>query len=801
MTFPTVPNADHSQSDPQEPVPTIEDQFRVLVESTAAIVWHVEASGIFRGEQPGWSEFTGQTEEEYSGWGWTTALHPEDRDHSARAWNEASAEIKRYSVEHRVRRRDGQWRDMLANAVPIFDGNGGVRGWIGSHTDITEQKRTAAALNESNLQFQGLADNVPQLVWTARPDGSIFWYNRRWFDYTGLPADRLSGAEWLETQHPDHAERVRQSFLEAIASGRNWEDTFPLRGANGSYRWFLSQAVPIRDAQGAILRWFGTNTDVTRQRQQEQELQLAREQADNANRAKSEFIANMSHELRTPLSAVIGYAEMLEEEVEELGEKGLLADLRKINNNAHHLLSLINNVLDLSKIEAERMEVFLETFSVGEALSDIRSTVQVLMEKKGNRLEIEGDIDLGDMHTDQVKLRQCLINLLSNAAKFSENATVTLTARRTTEFGRDWLTFDVSDKGIGMTPDQLQKLFQRFTQADASTTRRFGGTGLGLAITKAFCKLLGGDIAVTSREGQGSTFTVKLPAIAANTVVENAVIVPVPVEERLASMGVVLAIDDDPNARDLVTRFLSKEGFVVRTASDGLAGLEMARAIRPDVILLDVTMPRMDGWSVLSALKNDADLSRIPVVMLTIIDQHSLGYALGASDYLLKPVQWSHLRKVLDRFVTHENRTVLAVDDDLDHLARTQAILEREGFSVILATNGREALEKMTDHIPALVLTDLVMPEMDGFAFIRHLRERNETASVPVVVLTSKNLSRQEYQDLKRNTDGVLSKDKTDLAELATEVRKLVRGHRDQFAAPEAPPSLPSPWTSPEIET
>ncbi|KAB0681414.1 PAS domain-containing hybrid sensor histidine kinase/response regulator [Aureimonas leprariae] len=759
-------------------------EFRTLVESTAAIVWSVTPDGVFSGEQPGWSRFTGQGEAEYSGWGWTNAIHPDDRERSAKAWNEANVGGTRYFVEHRLRRHDGEWRDMLANAVPIRGVDGAVERWIGSHTDITAERRLAAALDETNLQFAALADNIAQLAWMARPDGTIVWCNRRWFDYTGWAPGRLEGADWASVHHPDHIERVRGGFYAAVAAGRPWEDTFPLRAADGSYRWFLAQAVPVREAEGGeVQKWFGTHTDVTRQRAQEHELALAREEAENANRAKSEFIANMSHELRTPLSAVIGYAEMLEEEAQESGETGMLGDLAKINGNARHLLSLINNVLDLSKIEAERMEVFLETFAVSAVVADICAAVQVLMAKKGNRLVVEMADDLGDMHTDQVKLRQCVINLLSNAAKFCENGTVTLEVRRATDFGRDWLTFDVRDTGIGMAPEQLQKLFQRFAQADSSTTRRFGGTGLGLAITKAFCKLLGGDIAVTSREGEGSAFTVKLPAIATATVVETAIIKQVPAAERAASQGVVLAVDDDPSSRDLVSRFLTREGFIVRTASDGLSGLETARAVRPDVILLDVTMPRMDGWSVLTALKGDAELSAIPVVMLTVIDQHSLGFALGASDYLLKPVQWGQLRKVLDRFAPNENALVLAVDDDRDLLARMRGVLEKAGLGVLTAENGREALALLETRTPDLILTDLVMPEMDGFAFIRAVRARPATRGVPIVVLTSKNLSRQEFQDLRRDTDTVLSKRQVDLPDLLDEVRELV-GSRRQGGQP-----------------
>lgn len=761
-----------------------ERRFRSLVETTAAIVWSAAADGHFGDRQESWEAFTGQSEADYSGFGWADAIHPEDRERSAAAWARATETTTPYSIEHRVRRRDGVWRDMLANAVPILKADGSVREWIGTHTDITEHKETAARLSETHSQFQALADNIPQMAWMARPDGSIFWYNRRWFEFTGTTLEEMRGFGWVSVHHPDHAERVTESYRSALAAGRPWEDTFPLRGADGAYRWFLTQALPIRNADGTITRWFGTNTDVTRQREQERELASAKELAENANRAKSQFIANMSHELRTPLTAVIGYTEMLEEDAEDSGATHLLPDLGKIRGNARHLLSLINDVLDLSKIEAERMEVHAETFDVAGTVEEIASTVGSLMEKKENRLELDLPPGLGSAHTDVVKLRQCLINLLSNAAKFTEKGTIRLKVRRERQGETDWLVFDVADEGIGMSDEQLARLFQRFTQADASTTRKFGGTGLGLAITKAFCKLLGGDVAVTSREGEGSTFTVKIPATVAEGIAEAPASAPVPAADRARSAGVVLAIDDDPAARDLVSRFLTREGFLVRTAADGVAGLEMARLTRPDAILLDVTMPRMDGWTVLTALKADADLSRIPVIMLTVIDEHSLGYALGASDYLLKPVEWDQLRKVMDRFRAKADALVLAVDDDADLLSRMRASLEREGFRVMTALNGLEALAELDRETPDLILTDLVMPQMDGFGFIRAARKRPQTATTPIVVLTSKDLTRAEFRELRQETEEVIAKHEVALSELAEQLRVIVSPaeptHEDQ---------------------
>ena len=373
------------------------------------------------------------------------------------------------------------------------------------------------------------------------------------------------------------------------------------------------------------------------------EAEAAMEAAEAANRAKSSFLANMSHELRTPLSAVIGYSEMMEEELEELGQGGALADIGKIKSNARHLLSLINDVLDLSKIEAGRMDTYAEEIDVAELVAEVKGTVGGLVARKNNSFLIDLGDGLGRMDTDVVKLRQCLFNLISNAAKFTEDGSITLGVRRS----GDALEFRVADTGIGMTAEQLGRLFQRFAQADESTTRRFGGTGLGLALTRAFARLLGGDVSVDSAPGAGTTFTLRLPAAmpAADAVGDetDGDAHPVPASSD-ADRQTVLVIDDDPSQRELMSRFLERQGFAVRTAADGAAGLALAREIRPRAITLDVMMPQMDGWSVLGALKADAAVAAIPVVMISFVNDAGLEAALGAADHVDKPVAGDRLK-------------------------------------------------------------------------------------------------------------------------------------------------------------
>ncbi len=619
-------------------------------------------------------------------------------------------------------------------------------------------------------RFRTLADNIPQLAWMAEANGRIYWYNQRWYDYTGLSTTDMDSDGWKQVHDPDYVEGASERFLEAIRTGEPWKDTFPLRGKDGEYRWFLSMAQPIRDAGGEILRWFGTNTDVTAQREQEQQLAAARDAAEDANRAKSQFLANMSHELRTPLSAVIGYSEMLEEEVEELGEKHLLDDLSKIKSNARHLLSLINDVLDISKIEANKMEVFAETFEIATMVREVASTVGSLVEKKANTLVVEAGDELGSMHTDVVKLRQVLINLLSNAAKFTENGRIVIGARRHVEGTRDDIVFTVRDTGLGMSEEQLSRLFQRFAQADVSTTRRFGGTGLGLAITKAFSGMLGGSVSVTSTPGEGSVFAVTVPATLAPAPEDDETLVEVDGTDE----EVILVIDDDLATRELLTRFLTREGFTVRVAADGRSGLALAQALKPRVIILDVTMPRMDGWEVLRKLKDDTHLAAIPVVMCTIIDEQNLGFSLGASDYVMKPVDWERLKEVLARVTKDSPKgDVLVVDDDRDTRERLGGLLAKNGWTVTEAENGRAALDAAKACGPSLVMLDLNMPEMDGFTFLREFRSTPEWATVPVIVMTARDLTAAERAELKGGGARVFEKGQVAIQDLVGQLRTM----------------------------
>jgi len=501
------------------------------------------------------------------------------------------------------------------------------------------------------------------------------------------------------------------------------------------------------------------------------EIEDKSRQLEVADRHKSEFLANMSHELRTPLNAIIGYSEMLQEDAADLGAESLTEDLKKINAAGKHLLELINAVLDLSKIEAGKMELYLETFEVASLVRDITAVIQPLAAKNGNRLELACPDDAGAMHADLTKVRQALFNLLSNACKFTERGTVALAVARKAVDGRDWLRFTVRDTGIGMTPEQLARLFEAFTQADAATTRRYGGTGLGLALSRKLCRMMGGDITVESEAGRGSTFTIRLP-VAVAAPVDDATAPAAPTVSVPAAAGTVLVVDDEAAVRDLMHRFLTKEGFRVVTAAGGEDGLRLARELRPDAITLDVMMPGMDGWAVLSALKADPDVADIPVVMLTIVDDRNLGYALGAAEYLTKPIDRERLVAVLTKY--RRDLPVLVVDDDPEVRQLLRRMLEPAGYTVAEAANGRVALERLRDSVPGVILLDLMMSEMDGFELVAEVRRHEAWRGIPIVVITAKDLSRDDHERLNGSVHAILLKGAYNRDQLLAEVRELV---------------------------
>ncbi|WP_161604620.1 PAS domain-containing protein [Roseiconus nitratireducens] len=551
---------------------------------------------------------------------------------------------------------------------------------------LMEWTTASDRLRDSEQRFHTLADNMSQLAWMADENGWIFWYNQRWYDYTGTTLEQMRGWGWKQVHHPEHVDAVVRKIRRCFQTGENWEDTFPLRGKDGLYRWFLSRAVPIRDEDGRVIRWFGTNTDVTELRRIERELRRAREAAEQANRAKSDFLANMSHEIRSPMTAILGYIDLLT--ITSDADREMVETIRR---NSQFLLELINDILDLSKIEAGKLELDSVEFHPRTLVEDVVSLMQVRAAEHQLKLGARFDGPIPNrIQGDPVRIRQILINLVGNAIKFTDVGEVGIAVSFDGEESQ--LRFDVHDTGIGMRPDQLERLFQPFEQADSSITRQFGGSGLGLAISQRLAELLGARITVTSELGKGSQFSLIIPL--GNGAVMELVSGPPAdaprqsddldaevqagrqpdqpadpldrgrqsqwrseVDPTLPLNARVLVVDDRRDIRFLVQHVLRNAGAETVLCEDGaqaVATVEQSLADgQPfDLVVMDMQMPIVDGITAVGILR-DQGYDR-PVIALTAnamnADREKCLQS-GFTDYLSKPIDVRQLLAVLHRHV------------------------------------------------------------------------------------------------------------------------------------------------------
>jgi signal transduction histidine kinase/DNA-binding response OmpR family regulator len=637
----------------------------------------------------------------------------------------------------------------------------------GRRDEIGDIARAAAKFREATEQVRDLAKfpaETPQPVLRVLPDGIVLYANQAARAVEGMLAgpelDRIG--DILAESVVDAARSGQPKLVEFTSGERIFAMSVTPPGGTRYVNIYGREITQERRAHEQILQLVA-------------ELESARDEAMEATRAKSQFLASMSHELRTPLNAIIGYSEMLHEEAEDLGQEGFLPDLQKIQGAGRHLLSLINDILDLSKIEAGRMDVLVEDFAVADLIGEVQSVIEPLMAKNGNALEVDCGVDLGSMRSDQTKLRQNLFNLLSNAAKFTRQGRITLAARRLATADGDWLEFQVADTGIGMTEAQLGKLFQAFAQAEASTARDYGGTGLGLAITKHFCRMLGGDVTVESAPGEGSTFTMRLPAICPGAGPEPAEVAH---PATVADAGTVLVIDDEKATRDLLAQDLARQGYRILQAAGGREGLRVAKASHPDLITLDIIMPDLDGWSVLKALKADPELSTVPVLLVTIMGDRDMGFALGAADYITKPFEREALLAAIARLRKDGGPVeVLVVDDDWKTRDMLRRTLAKEGWTVAEAADGRAAIEALERSRPGLVLLDLMMPEMDGFEVLERMRAEATWRDIPVIVVTARDLTRAEIEQLNGRVVKILQKGTYQRRDLLDDVHSMI-AHR-----------------------
>jgi PAS domain S-box-containing protein len=667
--------------------------------------------------------------------------------------------------------------------------------YTGIIRDITERKRAAEKVAQLAERLE-LATSAAQIgVWDWNILKNELVWDDQMFDLYGVKKEDFGGAydAWLSGVHPEDRARCDEAVQQALRNKKPYDIEFRIQWPNGVVRNIKGDGKIAWDAEGTPLRMTGTNYDITELKRTEEALQaltasleekvrertaelaVARDQALMATRHKSEFLANMSHELRTPLNAVIGFSEVLLERM--FGELNRKQEeyLRDILGSGRHLLELINDILDLAKVESGRMELDLGTFDLPAVLNN---TVMLIRERaQRHRIRVSLDIDhrLGQLTADERKLKQILLNLLSNAVKFTpDEGAVLLKAVLRDEV----VEISVTDTGVGIEPEFQQKIFDEFIQVGDHRGKQ-EGTGLGLALTKKFIELHGGRIRVQSAKGQGSTFTVTLPALPTPEK-RSEPTVAIPAASSHADAPLVLVVEDDPAAAKLLAIYLVEAGFSVEVAADGDAAFEKAQTLRPDLITLDILIPKTDGWELLTRLKADHATASIPVVVVSIVDEPGRGFSLGAADYLLKPVDREVLVRVMQRVVRNHaqdqrGRSVLVIDDDPVVLELMDAVLGAEGFEILKATDGGQGLQIARERNPALVVLDLLMPEMNGFEVVDEMHGSPQTAGIPIVVLTNKSLSREEKNRLNGRIIAIRQKNEFNRADFVAQVRSLLK--------------------------
>ena len=699
-------------------------------------------------------------------------------------------------------------RTIEIRTTPISGG-----GLVGVATDITTIKRNEAELRAQNENLKKIQTDLEfseqriSKIIEASPVGIISIDEKGTLETFSAAAEGIFGYYAAEVigknikiimqkevalEHDLYLERRIHGAPSTVVGTRRIVDAVRKDGS------VFKLEAQVEEVQvGDEIFYIGLVEDITERLELERQAEQAREQAERANEAKSAFLANMSHELRTPMNAIIGYSEMLAEDAEDDGLDEMLDDLNKITAAGKHLLSLINDVLDLSKIEAGKMDLYLEDFSIKEVAEDVANTAVSLVEKNANELVLDLQDELATLHGDVTKVRQILFNLISNAAKFTKQGKITLSARSDTIGDIPAVQLAVRDTGIGIPKEKLDHIFSEFSQADESTTRDYGGTGLGLALTKRFCEMMGGDIRVESTLGQGSVFIVTLPKrVRKHAGLEQEASVEMPsqdepspdteAEPALAQSiedhgagNTVLVIDDEASARELLKKRLEAEGCSVVLAKNGSEGLALAARHQPALITLDVMMPGMDGWTVLRRLKADDGLKDIPVVMISMVGDKAMSYSLGAVESLQKPVDRGKLAALIKKYAAGAVKTALVVEDDPAARATMARTLQGEDWAVEEAENGKVALEKTVEQKFSIILLDLMMPIMDGFEFLERLRSSDHpSADSPVVIVTAMELRAEDLQRLRSNVHDVIQKTGDNIEKVVDEVLTLVRKSR-----------------------
>jgi PAS domain S-box-containing protein len=647
-----------------------------------------------------------------------------------------------------------------------------------------------------------LLDTIPDRIYFKDEHSRFVRISRAMAEFFKLSDPEEAVGKWdfdfFTDEHAGQAYADEQRILQTGQPliGVVEKETLP----GGGIRWVTTTKVLRRDQQGKIIGTFGISRDITDLKHAEDVLRQAKETAEEASRAKSQFLASMSHELRTPLNSIIGFANILLKNKDATLTPAQLNFLDRIQANGNHLLGLINEILDLSKIEAQKVELRIGPVALEQLIRETVAQQEALVRDKPVQLVAEFPAQAAPLQTDAEKLKQVIINLIGNALKFTERGSVTVRLLTEPDQHRP-VRIEVSDTGIGIAQEKLGVIFEAFQQAEAGTARKYGGTGLGLTISQALCQLMGYHIEARSEIGRGSTFSVVLApaavaALPAAKSVAKAVATPAPPPAVTAEPPsrpvelegkMVLVIDDELDSRTLLTHVIEEFGCQVLSAASGEQGLRMAREFRPHIITVDLLMPRMDGWEFVRAIKAEPELSRIPVVVVSVIAGENRGRILGAVDVLQKPVSRDELLAALQRNLPPFKPKVLVVDDDPDARRILRSHLEEVAGEIHEAANGREALAVLAERPQDLVLLDLIMPVMDGVTFLNAIRANPLHQHLPVVVVTARALTPGETEELRQQSQEVLNKADVFAGKLKSLLQKLCAQHQAEPAARRAP--------------
>ena len=745
--------------------------------------------GHFKRVNPAWMKTLGYSEEELTARPFLDFVHPDDRESTLREAAKLSLGDISICFQNRYQCKDGSYRWLLWNSASWSE----KKLIYAAASDITEQRKAEESLGRSRSFLDSIVENIPNMIFVKDAKELRFVrFNRAGEELLGQPRASLIGKNDYDFFPREEAEwfiKKDRTVLEASGVTDIPEET--IHTANGVLV-LHTKKIPIFDEAGKPQYLLGISEDITERKRAEAEIQRAKEAAEAANRAKSEFLANMSHELRTPMNAIIGFSEILQDQTFGELNPRQTKYIANILTSGRHLLQLINDILDLAKIEAKRLELDLAPFAVASALQDVATIVKALAYKKNIALEVSAAPELPLLVADQPKFKQIMYNLLSNAIKFTPDGghvgvevrleEVRLDEKNTPRF----LRFSVSDTGIGIRPEDQERVFAEFEQVDSSFSRRHQGTGLGLALTKRLVELHGGHIRVESQgiEGQGSTFFFVLP-VEARTASQDELHAhgsndgdddnaSEEIEDASVKHGrTILVVEDNHPASELLTHYLAEAGYHVVHAFDGEQALQMVRDLHPDAVTLDIMLPHKDGWEVLAELKSQAATADVPVVIISMTDDRQLGFSLGATEFLTKPIDKNRLLETVSRVVAlrGDSRVVLVVDDEPKTVEMLSDLLRHHDFSVLQAFSGREGIDMTIEKKPDLIILDLMMPEVNGFLVVQRLREHPSAREIPILIFTAKDITDEDRRLLNSDIQAIVPKSGKE--DLLRELEKL----------------------------